>query len=304
MMDPKPLKTFCTLAEVGHFTRTAEQLFMTQSGVSQQVRKLEDQLGAELLIRDARQFTLTDAGQRLYRQGKQLLADMERLATSIADDPAYEGEVRVMSPGSVGLKLYPQLLALQSLHPGLMIDYRFAPNRDIELAVAERRVDLGLTSELPRHEAVKAEPIAEEPLLLVVPGTVTEVPDWQTLMALGFIGHPDAAHHAGLLLQANYGEFEHIGQFDQRGFCNQIGLILQPVSMGLGFTVLPRYAVEAFIKPNQISAFTLPQPVSETLYQIEYRQSPLPRRAETVAAKIKAVLTAQSFKTMQRTAPR
>lgn len=300
MIDPRLLKTFCTLVEVGHFTRTAEQLFMTQSGVSQQVRKLEDQLGTELLIRDARQFTLTDAGQRLYRQGKALLAELEQLAVSVADDPAFEGEVRVMSPGSVGLKLYPQLLALQSQYPALIIDYRFAPNRDVEQAVAERRIDLGFTSQAPQHEAVKSQPIAEESLLLVLPKTSTadrdqqKQPDWHTLLDLGFIAHPDAGHHAGLLLQANYPEFEHIGQFAKRGFSNQIGLILQPVSMGLGFTVLPSYAVEAFSEQDKIAVFALQQPVSETLYQITHRQSPLPKRAETVAAKINQVLTAQS----------
>ena len=299
MIDPRLLKTFCTLVEVGHFTRTAEQLFMTQSGVSQQVRKLETRLRVELLIRDGRHVTLTDAGQRLYRQGKQLLNDLEQLAASVADDPPFEGEVRVMSPGSVGLKLYPPLLSLQQVHPGLSIDYRFAPNSEVEQAVAERRADLGLTSQLPRHEAVKAEAIAEEPLLLVLPGAVTGPPDWYYLCDLGFIGHPDAAHHAGLLLQANYAEFEHIGQFAKRGFSNQIGLILQPVSRGLGFTVLPRFAVEAFAGQNQISAFTLNTPVSETLYRLQHRHSPLPERVATVSARITEVLCGQPRATDQ-----
>lgn len=297
MIDPRLLRTFCTLVEVGHFTRTAEQLFMTQSGVSQQVRKLEDQLGVELLIRDARQFTLTDAGQRLYPKGKALLAELEQLTACVADDPAFEGEVRVMSPGSVGLKLYPQLLALQSQYPALTIDYRFAPNREVEQAVAERRIDLGLTSQLPQHEAVKSQPIAEESLLLVMPKQEgkpiqQKQPCWQTLLELGFIGHPDAAHHAGLLLQANYPEFEHIGQFTKQGFSNQIGLILQPVSLGLGFTVLPRYAVEAYSEQDKVTPFALQTPVSETLFLIEHRQSPLPARAKTVISCIRQGLAA------------
>jgi DNA-binding transcriptional LysR family regulator len=50
------LKTFCTLVDVSHFTKTAEKLFMTQSGVSQHIKKLEKQLDSQLLIREGKTF--------------------------------------------------------------------------------------------------------------------------------------------------------------------------------------------------------------------------------------------------------
>ena len=52
MINLSWLKTFCTLADAEHFTKTAELLFMTQSGVSQHIKKLEQQLDTPLLIRD------------------------------------------------------------------------------------------------------------------------------------------------------------------------------------------------------------------------------------------------------------
>ena len=124
MINPVWLRSFCTLVEVGHFTRTAEHLHMTQSGVSQQVSKLEDQLGRDLLVRQGKRFTLTDAGERLYREGRQIVQSLDNLEQRVGADPAYEGVVRVMSPGSVGLKLYLHLLALQRRQPALVIDYR------------------------------------------------------------------------------------------------------------------------------------------------------------------------------------
>ena len=57
MINPVWLRSFCTLVEVGHFTRTAEKLHMTQSGVSQHVHKLEAHLGQQLLIRQGKKFT-------------------------------------------------------------------------------------------------------------------------------------------------------------------------------------------------------------------------------------------------------
>jgi len=113
------LRTFCTLAEVGHFTRTAERLYMTQSGVSQHISKLEEQLDTDLLIRQGKQFSLTNAGEQLYKEAGEILQRLSNLEQRIGKDPPYEGLVRLMSPGSVGLKLYPQLLTLQQQHPKL-----------------------------------------------------------------------------------------------------------------------------------------------------------------------------------------
>ncbi|WP_318261510.1 LysR family transcriptional regulator [Zhongshania marina] len=283
MINTVWLRSFCTLVEVGHFTRTAERLHMTQSGVSQHVRKLEEQLGVELLIREGKQFSLSDAGERVYAEAQDILLALSNLEQHVGEDPPYEGLARVMSPGSVGLKLYPHLLALQSKHPKLIIDYRFAPNSDVERAIAESTVDIGFMTSKSVLADVSCIPVAEEPLLLVTPATV-EKPNWEALMALGFIDHPDGGHHANLLLGPNFPEFQHCHQFSRKGFSNQIGLILEPVSMGMGFTVLPAHAVEAFHKPEHIKPHPLANPVSETLYLCSRRHKVLQKRMETIIA--------------------
>jgi LysR family transcriptional regulator, transcriptional activator of the cysJI operon len=285
MINATWLRSFCTLVDVGHFTRTAEQLHMTQSGVSQHVRKLEAHLGLDLLLRQGKQFMLTDAGERLYREAQTIIESLSSLEQRIGEDPAFEGVVRVMSPGSVGLKLYPHLLELQRQHPKLVIDYRFAPNSDVESAIAGYDVDIGFMTHASTLVEVSCRPIARETLLLVTPATVSD-PGWDQLMALGFIDHPDGAHHAGLLLGANYPEFQYSKMFEKKGFSNQISLILEPVSRGLGFTVLPAHAVEAFSKPGLVRAHCLSNPVSETLYLGVQRQKSLPNRVKTVIAEV------------------
>jgi DNA-binding transcriptional LysR family regulator len=283
MINAVWLRSFCTLVDVGHFTRTAQQLHMTQSGVSQHIRKLEEQLGVELLVREGKQFRLSPAGERLYAEAQGILLSLANLEHAVSEDPPFEGRVRVMSPGSVGLKLYAKLLALQRQHPKLIIEYRFAPNSEVEQALAEAKIDIGLMSARPTTAELSARPVTEEPLLLVTPASLKK-PNWQSLLALGFIDHPDGSHHANLLLGANFPEFQHCGQFERRGFSNQIGLILEPVSMGLGFTVLPAYAVEAFHNQKKIRIHRLAQPVSESLYLCVPRRGALARRTETVIA--------------------
>lgn len=281
MINPVWLRSFCTLVEVGHFTRTAENLHMTQSGVSQHVRKLEAHLGQPLLIRQGKSFTLTSAGDRLYREGQRLILSLADLENRAGLDPAHEGVVKVASPGSVGLKLYPYLLSLQKQYPKLVVEYRFAPNSEIERLIADNKVDIGLMTCRSTMAEVSLKPVAEEELLLVTPSAINK-PDWHQLMALGFIDHPDGAFHAGQLLSVNFPEFQNSNQFKRSGFSNQINLILEPVSMGLGFTVLPAHAVGAFKARDKVTVHRLANKVSETLYVGVHANKFTPNRVSTV----------------------
>jgi DNA-binding transcriptional LysR family regulator len=289
MINPVWLRSFCTLVEVGHFTRTAENLHMTQSGVSQQVRKLEEYLGQQLLIREGKRFTLTTAGDRLYHEGQKLILSLSDLEQQVGLDPSHEGIVRVASPGSVGLKLYPHLLGLQKRYPKLVIDYRFAPNSDIEKLIAEHKVDIGIMTSLSTLSEVSLKAIAEEELLLVTPNDITE-PSWEQLLALGFIDHPDGAYHASQLLSVNFSQFQHANQFKHSGFSNQINLILEPVSMGLGFTVLPSHAVEAFKEANKVTVHQLTHRVMESLYLGTHTNKFTPNRIKTVISEAEICL--------------
>lgn len=289
MINPVWLRSFCILVDVGHFTRTAEKLHMTQSGVSQHVRKLEDQLGQPLLVREGKGFTLTSAGSRLYKEGQAVLLSLTDLEKRVGLDPTHEGIVKIASPGSIGSKLYPHFLALQKQYPKLIIEYRFAPNSEVEHWIAEHKIDLGFMTCLATSAEVNLKAIAQEELLLVTPSCVLE-PDWDQLMALGFIDHPDGAYHAGQLLSANFLQFQNSDQFKRSGFSNQINLILEPVSMGLGFTVLPRHAVGAFKNAQNLKVHRLDNTVSETLYVGTHTNKFIPSCVNTVVLEAEKAL--------------
>ena len=289
MINWQWLQTFCTLVELQHFTKTAERLNMTQSGVSQQIQKLEQQLHTRLLNRQGKRFTLTPQGERLYQGGSELLKTWRNLSEQIQEDPPYEGKVAIMSPGSCGLTFYRHLLQLQQQHSKLVIDYQFAPNQSIENAVAHFTADLGFITRKATHPDLTTIELGQEPLLLVTPNTI-EKPTWQQLQRLGAIGHPDFAHHANLLLSQNFAEFTHVEQLPLQGFSNQISLILEPVSIGLGFTVLPANAVAAFHQQTKIKIHQLTQPVNETIYACYHRYKPLANRVKTVLASIQQLI--------------
>ncbi|MDG2932655.1 LysR family transcriptional regulator, partial [Vibrio parahaemolyticus] len=77
-MEFRYLKYFVSVAETRHFTRAAEQLGIAQPPLSQQIKKLEHELGVDLFKRLSRGVELTRAGQVFYTDAVNILADVER----------------------------------------------------------------------------------------------------------------------------------------------------------------------------------------------------------------------------------
>ncbi len=116
MINPQWLRSFVVLAERGSFTRTADQLGLTQAAVSQHIRHLEAQLGP-LLIRRPRRVELTPAGQALLGYCDDMEQAEKRLNLRLSGADDRQGEISLITPGSIGLSLYPLLLDLQASHP-------------------------------------------------------------------------------------------------------------------------------------------------------------------------------------------
>ncbi len=282
MLNPQWLRSFVTLAELGNFTRSAERLDLTQAAVSQHLQRLEERLGP-LLIRHPRQIELTPAGRSLLDYCAEIAAADHRLRQRLSADEAEAGDVSLITPGSIGLALYPQLLELQRAHPGLHIHHRFAPDADVLAAVLENRFELGLVTLRPDDPRLTVSRFAQEPLELVAPAGAT-VRSWSDLERLGFIDHPDGQAMAARLLSRRFPGKPGVRSLPCHGFSNQISLILEPVARGLGFSVLPRFARLAFARPASIQVIEAEPKaqVVDTLWLLHRAEWPLTARAERV----------------------
>jgi DNA-binding transcriptional LysR family regulator len=280
MLNPQWLRTFEMLADVGNFTRAAERLGITQAAVSQHLRHLEDRLGL-LVFRRPRGIEITPAGRALLDYCAELEVSDRKLRDRLAAPDADAGEIALISPGSIGLALYPLLLDLQAAHPGLSIRHRFAPDSEVLAAVLANQYELGLLTLKPDDERLKATRFAEEPLEMVIPAGET-ARTWEDLERIGFVDHPDGLAMANRLLSRRFPGNTGARGLPRRGFSNQIGLILEPVARGFGFTVLPRYARRAFARQEAIEVVECDVAVVDTLWLIYRAEWPLPRRAQRV----------------------
>lgn len=286
MLQPQWLRSFATLAALGSFTRAADRLGVTQAAVSQHVRHLEKRFGP-LLVRRPRGIELTPAGSALLDYCVELQQAERRLEERLQDDDPMAGDVGLVTPGSVGLNLYPRLLALQEAHPALVVRHRFAPDAETVQAVLDKRYELGIVTLRPDDARLAAEPFAQEALELVAPaGRVVD--GWDDLAALGFIDHPDGQAMATRLLSRYFPGNPGVASLPGRGFSNQIGLILEPVARGLGFTVIPAYARQAFARQEALQVVDMGTPVVDTLWLIHRAEWPLSARAAWVVQQLRA----------------
>ena len=278
MFNAQYFRTFITLVETGSFTQTAGKLGMTQPGVSQHIRKLETYLDRTLLRRHGRRFTLTDAGRRAYDYAVKLFAEHEHFKHSLDDESSHAGECRIASPSSIGLIFYPFVLGYQQVYSGLTINYNFAFNQEIVQDVLAGRYDLGLVSDQVKHSELTFTLWHHEPLCLVVPADfrgngLTE------LMALGFINYFDGINNATQLLRENFvDEFRSMSHVPLKGYTNDVGVVLDPVARGLGFTVVARSVLETSPWQRQVLEVPLASPAYEAFYLVTRTGTELARR--------------------------
>ena len=286
MLNPLWLETFKTLVETRNFTRTAEQRFMTQPGVTQHIQKLERACGCSLIIRLGKGLELTEQGQRVYRYALRLSKNEQSLLDSLKFDAEYEGECVIGCSGALAQRLYPVLVAYQQKHPNLTIRLEVAPNRVIFNNIESSAIELGIVTQQPDQERFTYERIGNESLALLLPANrLVSNGLANTLKQLGLIDHPDAMHYLRLY-------FSHCGESELMqlnpahipisGYINQLSQILLPVSKGLGFTVLPSSVLTHFPHADELFVYPTKHQVCEPLFLVKTPHRALPLRYKAI----------------------
>jgi len=168
-MQLKSLKVFCDVVGYRSFSRAAEENGISQSGASQMVNHLEDELGVKLIDRSKRPFLLTPEGQVYYRGCKKLVQRLQALEEEVRtlhEDVA--GKVNVASIYSVGLSHMSHLVQdFLRRHPKANVNLQYHhPDRVYEL-VRNDSVDLGIVSYPRESRTIKAIAWRDEPMVLV-----------------------------------------------------------------------------------------------------------------------------------------
>ncbi|MEU2021764.1 LysR substrate-binding domain-containing protein [Streptomyces sp. NPDC016469] len=145
-MQFQQLTYFVAVAEARHFTRAAEEVHVSQPSLSQQIRALENELGAELFSRARGNITLTDAGEALLPLARRILADADTARHEVQElAQLRRGRVRLGATPSVCTGLLPEVLrAFHDLHPGIQLLLEEGGSHDLVRELARGALDLAL----------------------------------------------------------------------------------------------------------------------------------------------------------------
>ena len=145
-MDIRSLRYFVETVRLSSFTQAAEALHLTQSTISKMVRQLEDEVGAQLLVRDGRKLTLTDTGRIVYQHGQEMLASMRQLTLEVRDTQALQrGSLTVGIPPMINVLFTPVLKAFRARHPQIKLTLQEDTGQQIERKVAAGELEIGMT---------------------------------------------------------------------------------------------------------------------------------------------------------------
>jgi len=144
MLDLELLRSFVSVVEAGGFTRAGARVHRTQSTVSQQIKRLEEDVGQVLLHRDGKTVRPTEAGERLLSYARRLLSLAEE-ARDVLRQPNSEGAIRLGIPEDFAAYRLTKLLgAFSRSHPGLRLDVRADQSKYLARDLERGELDLAL----------------------------------------------------------------------------------------------------------------------------------------------------------------
>ncbi|MFK4226736.1 LysR family transcriptional regulator [Streptomyces sp. NPDC019890] len=145
-MQFQQLLYFVAVAETRHFTHAAERVHVSQPSLSQQIRALEKELGADLFSRARGNIALTDAGEALLPLARRILADADTARHEVQElAQLRRGRVRLGATPSLCTGLLPDVLrAFHRLHPGIQLLIEEGGSHDLVRELARGALDLAL----------------------------------------------------------------------------------------------------------------------------------------------------------------
>lgn len=255
-MDIRQLEYFVEVAKTKNFRKASEQLHLSQPALSKSIRLLEEELNTVLIARTNKSFELTDTGEALLAKSVFLIQQFRDIYKTIEDVRlSNQGEIKIGIPNILGYLCYFELICeFQKKYPGINISVSGEGTKDINAALREERLDLGIGM---LSENV---PIAKD--LLVIPLThdygVLVVNTGKAYASFDTISIRDVRDENFVLVNEQYLLYDDIMQLClQEGFTpkvtaksSQWDFVHKMVDANFGVSILPRPLVEKSQMPH------------------------------------------------------
>ncbi len=298
-MDVRQLRYFVEVVEAKSFTRAAERVHVAQPALGFQVRKLEDELGVELLHRHSRGVDPTEAGHALLRHAHAILRQIELARQELID---LSGPPR----GEIALGITPTASALLATRvvqecgarfPDITLKLVEGLSEDVMRWLDDSRVDMGFTYNPGAVKGIPTDPLFREDLYFLAPAAeATDLGKTITLAAAcrNALILPSKPHGTRMLIEdaaADRGVTVEI-----RLEVDSVATIRELVEAGIGCTILPLGAVLGGVDAGRLAAARISRPrISRTLH-LGFRPSGPPSGASQAVHRVIQDVAAERIK--------
>jgi len=249
-MELTALKQFVTIGETGHLTRAAEILGVSQPALSAMVRKLEAEVGAELLHRTGRGVELTEAGRVFKEHAEAAVRRAEEAKAAVRELAGLErGTIRLGGGATATSYILPEAVrATREAHPGLRVIIREAGSDQIATSVLSGELDAGIVTapvHVPGHAELLSVKSWDDELRLIVPRG-HELADRQSFRWSDLEGEPVVGFEAASAVRAVIDQAASAAgvQLDVVMELRSIGSIRRMVETGIGVGFVSRFALK------------------------------------------------------------
>lgn len=257
------LDLFIAVAQERSLTRAARIKHLAISAISKRISELEAQVGAPLLVRNARGVELTPAGQSMLYYARQLKQTLEQLDNELGEyTSGVKGHLRIHAITSALSQFLPDDVArFVSLYPQIKFDIEERVGTAVVRAVSDGRADLGIIAAETAPQGLDTLPYRKDELVVVVQAShflaSHQAVSFSQVLALECVGpHPESSMHALLTREA-----EKLGQvLKPRIRISSFDCMCRMVSSGLGLAIMPRSVVQPYLRSHKLKAVSLDEP--------------------------------------------
>ncbi|HTS02133.1 MAG TPA: LysR family transcriptional regulator [Thermoanaerobaculia bacterium] len=260
-MDVAGLKVFLAVAEERGFSKAAARLFRTQSAVSQAVRKLEDEIKADLFDRTTHDVRLTEAGQTLLAHARRVLAVTEEAERAVRELRDLQHGRVVIGANEAGLEvLLPLIGRFREKNPGVEFEVRRLPSRLLGAEVLAVALDFGVVAFVPAEEGLRTVVLASDELVVLVhPSHPFARRERVTMEEFGretVIAHGDRSPARERVLRTYA---ERGVELNIKVSLPSLDAVKRAVERRMGVALLPRRTALSEIESGRLAATTLPE---------------------------------------------
>jgi LysR family tcuABC transcriptional regulator len=295
-MNLRQLKYFVQIVESGSLSKASRQLFVVQPALSQQMARLEDEVGKPLLVRSVRGVVPTENGQALYHHAKFVLRQIDEAVLVARQEYAnIRGRVALgLAPSTSCMLGLPLLRHLKERYPGILLNIVVGLPGHLEERARQSQLDVAILFSTTAASELTFEPLLEEDVFVIVPADSSLVPPGKDSLTVAeaaalplVLSSPQHNLRRRIML-----EFERAGvDAHVVAEIDSLELVMRYVGEGGGATIQPMAATHTWGAPDAWRCLPLSDaPMTRPNYLYALPIQRLSASASVVRAELKHVV--------------